>query len=123
MLLIFGVLLIVLGILSGAVILLAAVGLVAAPPGATLWLAFPGLSLGGFLLMAMLAQPAQVRTVTVVSSAILLLMAMVSIVVLVLSAASILPAPASTLSLWFVLINSVVFGSIGAASYGRNRTA
>jgi hypothetical protein len=122
MLLIFGLILIALGLLSGAVILLATVGLIAAAPGLTLWLTFPSLCIVGFLLMAMQAQPAQVRTVSVVSSALLLLMAVASIIVLVLSSASLLPAPASSASLWFVLIVGVALGSIGAASFGRSST-
>lgn len=120
MLLIFGVALIALGLLSGAVILLATMGLIAAVPGFTLWLTFPSLCIIGFLLLAMQAQPAQVRTVSVASSALLLLMALASIVVLVLSAASILPAPVSSASLWFVLVVGVLLGTIGAASFGRN---
>jgi hypothetical protein len=120
MLLIFGVVLIALGLLSGAVILLATMGLIAAVPGFTLWLTFPSLCIIGFLLLAMQAQPAQVRTVSVASSALLLLMSLASIVVLVLSAASILPAPASSASLWFVLVVGVLLGTVGAASFGRN---
>ena len=120
MLIIVGVILIALGLLSGTVLLLATVGLIAATPGFTLWLTFPSLCILGFVLLAMQAQPAQVRAVSVTSSALLLLLSMASIVVLVLSAASILPAPASSATLWFVLVVGGLLGTIGAAPFGRN---
>jgi hypothetical protein len=119
MLFIFGVVLIALGLLSGSVLLLANVGLMAATPGYTLWLTFPSLCIVGFVLLAMQAQPAQVRLVSVASSALLLLLALASIAVLVLSSASLLPEPTSSASLWFVLAVGVLLGSMGAASYGR----
>jgi hypothetical protein len=120
MLIIVGVILIALGLLSGAVLLLATVGLIAATPGLTLWLTFPSLCIVGFILMAMQAQPGQVRTVTVASSALLLLMALASIVVLVLSSASLIPLPSSSATLWFVLGVGALLGTCGAASFGRN---
>jgi hypothetical protein len=120
MLIIVGVILTALGLLSGAVLLLATVGLIAASPGFTLWLTFPSLCIVGFILLAMQAQPAQVRTVSVASSALLLLMALASIIVLVLSSASLMPAPASSATLWFVLGVGALLGTIGAASFGRN---
>jgi hypothetical protein len=119
MLYIVGIILIALGLLSGSVLVAAAVGLVAAEPGLTLWLTFPGLSIFGFVLLAMQAEPAQVRTVSVASSALLLVLAMASVIVLVLSAASLLQAPSGTAALWYVLVVGVVLGSFGAASYGR----
>ena len=119
MLIIAGVILIALGLLSGAVLLLATVGLIAATPGFTLWLTFPSLCVAGFILLAMQAQPAQVRTVSVASSALLLLMALASIVVLVLSSASLIPAPASWATLWYVLGVGALLGTFGAASFGR----
>jgi hypothetical protein len=50
-------------------------------------------------------------------------MALASIVVLVLSSASLIPAPASSAPLWFVLGVGALLGTFGAASFGRNDSA
>jgi hypothetical protein len=119
MLFIVGIILVALGLLSGGMLVAAATALVAAEPGLTLWLTFPGLSIAGFLLLAMQAEPAQVRTVSVASSALLLVLAMASVIVLVLSAASLLQAPSNSAALWYVLVVGVVLGALGAAPYGK----
>ena len=119
MLSIFGALLMALGLLSGIDLVLATLGLMPATAGLTLWLTFPALSILGFLMLAMQAHPAQVRTVTAASSAVFLLLALASVVALVLSAASLLPAPVSTAPLWYVLVVGVALGSVGAASFNR----
>jgi hypothetical protein len=119
MLFLFGLILLALGLLSGSALVLSTVGILAVTSGITLWLMFPLLSIVGYVMMAMQAEPAQVRTVSVTSSAVLLLLALASVVVLVLSAASLLPAPSSSASLWFVLVVGVALGSIGAATFGR----
>lgn len=119
MLLIAGLLLLALGLLSGAVLLLAPFGVLVTQAGYTLWATFPLLCLFGFSMLAMQARPPQVRLVSVVSSALLLALALASITALVLAAAALIPAPASTGSLWFVLVVGVLLGSVGAASYGR----
>lgn len=119
MLLIAGLLLLALGLLSGAVLVLAPFGVLVTQAGYTLWATFPLLCLFGFSMLAMQARPPQVRLVSVVSSALLLALALASITALVLAAAALIPAPASTGSLWFVLVVGVLLGSVGAASYGR----
>jgi hypothetical protein len=119
MLLIAGVLLLALGLLSGVVLVLAPFGVLGAEAGYTLWATFPLLCLFGFSMLATQARPAQVRLVSVVSSALLLALALASITALVLAAAALIPAPAGTGSLWFVLVVGMLLGSVGAASYGR----
>ena len=119
MLLIAGLLLLALGLLSGAVLVLAPFGVLVTQAGYTLWATFPLLCLFGFSMLAMQARPPQVRLVSVVSSSLLLALALASITALVLAAAALIPAPASTGSLWFVLVVGVLLGSVGAASYGR----
>jgi hypothetical protein len=123
MLLIAGLLLLALGLLSGVVLVLAPFGVLAAQAGVTLWATFPLLSLLGFSMLAMQAQPAQVRLVSVVSSALLLALALASITALVLASAALIPAPAGAGSLWFVLVIGVLLGSVGAAAYGRRAEA
>jgi hypothetical protein len=119
MLLIAGLLLLALGLLSGVVLVLAPFGVLGAEAGYTLWATCPLLCLFGFSMLATQARPAQVRLVSVVSSALLLALALASITALVLAAAALIPAPAGTGSLWFVLVVGMLLGSVGAASYGR----
>jgi hypothetical protein len=119
MLLLAGVLLLALGLLSGAALVLASFGILAAVPGFTLWVTFPLLCLAGFALVAVQAKPVLVRVVSLVSSGLLLVLALASIAALVLGAAALVPAPASSASLWFVLVVGGVLGSVGAASFGR----
>jgi hypothetical protein len=123
MLLFVGVLLLALGLLSGAALVLASFGLLAANTGFTLWVTFPLLCLLGFSFVAAQAGPALVRTVSLVASGLMLALALASITALVLGAASLSPAPASPAPLWFVLVVGVSLGSIGAASFGRRSDA
>jgi hypothetical protein len=119
MLMIVGVVLLGLGLLSGAVLVLASFAVLAAQPSLTLWACFPLLCLAGFSLVAMQARPALVRSISLACSALLLLLALASITALVLGAAALIRAPVSTSALWFVLGVGAVLGSIGAASFGR----
>jgi hypothetical protein len=79
MLLLAGVLLLALGLLSGAALVLASFGILAAVPGFTLWVTFPLLCLAGFALVAVQAKPVLVRVVSLVSSGLLLVLALASI--------------------------------------------
>lgn len=119
MLLAAGALLLALGLFSGAVLVLAPLGWIAADPHLTLWVTFPVLSLAGFAVFATHARDEHVRVVSLVGSAILLLLAMASIAAIVLSAASFVPALTSTAPLWYVLVIGFAIGSIGAASFRR----
>lgn len=119
MLVLVGVVLLALGLLSGAVLVLASLAVLAAEPGLTLWACFPSLCLAGFALVATQATPALLRSVSLAASALLLLLATASIAALVLGAAALVPTPASAASLWFVLVVGALLGSVGAASFGR----
>lgn len=119
MLIFVGVVLLAFGLLSGGALVVAALGLVAAEPGFTLWATFPLLCLLGFALVAGQAAPALVRSISLVASALLLVLALASVAGLVLGAAGFAPAPTAPSSLWFVLVVGVVLGSTGAASFGR----
>lgn len=119
MLVIAGVLVLALGLLAGAVLVLAPLGAVASEPGLLLWVLFPLLCLLGFTLFATQARPAQVRTITLASSALLLVLALASIAAIVLGAAGLIPPPANPAPLWFVLVVAGGLGATGAASFGR----
>jgi hypothetical protein len=123
MLLVAGVSLVLLGLVCGVALVLAALGLTAIVPGFTLWLMFPLLCVAGYLLFAVPAAPRAIRALTIASSAVMLLLAIACVGALVLGAAGIVPQPARTAELWYVLVVAGVLGSIGAASYGRGADA
>jgi hypothetical protein len=120
MLLVAGVSLVLLGLVCGVALVLATLGLVAIVPGFTLWLMFPLLCVAGYVLFAVPAPPRAIRALTIASSAVMLLLAIACVGALVLGAAGIVPQPARTAELWYVLVVAGVLGSIGAASYGRD---
>ena len=122
MLVFVGLVLLAFGLLSGGALVLAAVGAAAAAPGFTLWATFPLLCLLGFTFAATQVRPPLVRTISLATSALLLLLALASVAALVLGAAGLTPAPTAPGSLWFVLVVGVVLGSTGAASFGRPAT-
>lgn len=119
MVLVIGVLIIALGLVSGGALVLATFGVLSAEPGYTLWVTFPLLTLVGFTLIAAQAQMAAVRTISIVSSVILLLLALASVAGLVLGSAGLARIPGSTAPLWFVFAVGAMLGSVGAASFGR----
>ncbi|HEX6633406.1 MAG TPA: hypothetical protein VF038_05525 [Usitatibacter sp.] len=123
MLIVAGVSLVLLGLVSGVALFLAALGLIAIVPGFTLWLMFPLPCVAGYVLFAVPAPPRAIRALSIASSAVMLLLAVASVGALVLGAAGIVPQPQRTAELWYVLIVAGVLGSIGAASYGRGADA
>lgn len=121
MLLFAGVLLLALGLLSGAVLVLAPFGVAGAQAALTLWATFPVLSLAGFALAAVQGRADHVRLVSLVASGVLLALAMASITAIVLAAAKLIREPTTSAPLWFVLVVGLVLGSVGAASFRRAR--
>jgi len=122
MLFLAGGFLLALGLFCGLVLLLAPLGLTGGDPGLILWVMFPLLCLIGFAVIAMQARTAQVRTITLAASAVLLVLALASVAVIVLSAAAVIEPLANAAPLWFVLAVSAILGSFGAASFGRQPT-
>lgn len=119
MLLLTGIFLLALGLLSGGALVFGSFGGIDGGPGLTLWATFPILCIAGFAFVAVQARSAVVRQVSLVTSGLLLLLALSSIAALVLGAAAILPRPSTTAPLWFVLVVGAMLGSVGAASFGR----
>lgn len=115
-----GLLLLVLGILSGTILVLVPLGLTGATAGMTLWILFPVFTIGGFLLAAMPARSAALAWLTRGSGLVLLLLALVAGVALVLQGAGMLESRGDTFSLWYVLAIGLVLGSTGVASYRRD---
>ncbi len=111
MLLLAGIVLIVVGLLSGGALLAAPFGVLPASPGLALWIFFPTFIVLGYVLFVVAAGTAQVRTLSRVAAAILLALAIISAVVLFLVEASIARPASGTASLWYVLIVGVVLGT------------
>ena len=117
-----GLLLLALGVVSGGALVLAAFDVVQLQAAVTLWVTFPLLCVIGFALVGGHAPHERVRTTSLATSALLLLLAVASIAGLVLGAAGVVRAPAHTQALWYVLLVGMILGSIGGAAFSRPRT-
>ena len=118
-----GLLILALGILSGAILLLAPLGLIEATAGITLWVLFPLFTVGGYLLAASSAPDTSLPLLSRATGAVLLLLALVAGVVLVLQGGSIMEARASTISLWYVLVIGLLGGASGLAAHRKPQQA
>ncbi len=118
-LLIAGALLVALGLFAGGVLVAAPLGWTSATADGTLWVLFPLLSLTGFVLFIVGAKTAHVRGLAQIVSWSLLALALASAAALVLRAAALVSAEASSLSLWYVLVVAGILGVVGAATTGR----
>ena len=114
-----GLLILALGIFSGAILLLAPLGLIEATAGLTLWVFFPLFTVGGYLLAASSAPDTNLALLSRVTGAVLLLLALVAGVVLVLQGGSIMEARAGSVSLWYVLVIGLLGGASGLAAHRK----
>ena len=116
-----GGLLALLGILSGALLAAAPLGLVAAAPGLSLWLLFPILTLlGWFLLVVSDLDPARGFATKAVAAP-LLVIALLAVLGLVAAGAGLVPVNGltGTTPLWYVAIVGGFLGALGTAAYSR----
>ncbi|MGL4605185.1 MAG: hypothetical protein ACRCU9_13665 [Iodobacter sp.] len=116
-LLIFGSLLIVMGLLAGSVLLIAPLGIAEITPGIALWLLFPGFSIGGYILLIVATEIARLRVLSIFLSSLLLLLAAAAAAELLLCASTLLQPVGNTWGLWYVLVISGLLGVIGAGSF------
>jgi hypothetical protein len=123
MLLLVGVVILALGLLSGAVLVLASFGVGAVQAGYVLWGTFPVLCLLGFMLVAGNAPQPLLRTLSLSASGLLLLLALASLSGLVLGAAGLVSAPGDSPALWYVLLVGLGLGGLGAAAFNRTAPA
>jgi hypothetical protein len=119
MLFIAGLLILALGLFSGAVLLLAPLGLIEATAGMTLWVLFPLFTVGGYLLAASAAPDSSLPMLSRATGAVLLLLALVAGVVLVLQGGSLMEAKGGSVSLWYVLIIGLLGGASGLAAHRK----
>lgn len=113
MLLAFGALMVLLGLLSGGVLLSTAAGFSSLQPGWTALIAFPGLILLGYGLFVIPANEGPIQLLTKVSGALCLLLGKLAIAVLVLRSLGMLSFEGGTLTLWWVFACSLVLGPLG----------
>jgi len=113
--LIAGVVFMVLGLLSGLLVVLAPFGLGTPAPSTITWALFPLLTLIGYLLVAMASRVPAVLQVTRAASGGLLLLALGAAVGLFGVGTSLIPEAAGSDGLWFVLAVGLVVGTAGLA--------
>ena len=116
-----GGLLAALGILAGALLAAAPLGLVAAEPGLALWILFPLLTMvGWFLLVVSDVDPLRGTATRFVATP-LLVLALLAAVGLVAAGAGLVAVhgAAGTMSLCYVLVVGGVLGATGTAAYSR----
>jgi len=123
MLFIAGLIILALGIFSGAILLLAPLGLIEATAGLTLWVLFPLFTVGGYLLAASAAPDTALPTLSRATGAVLLLLALVAGVVLVLQGGSLMEARVGGASLWYVLVIGLLGGASGLAAHRKPQQA
>lgn len=116
MLLAGGLILLALGIFSGAVLVLAPLGLIDAATGLALWILFPAFTIGGYFLAAAPAENRNLPLLSRVTGVILLGLALAAGIALVMQGASMIEAKSGTFSLWYVLVIGLLLGISGLAA-------
>lgn len=111
----------VLGILAGALLVGAPLGLFAAAPGLSLWILFPLLTLLGYFLLVVSDVDPLRGTSTRLVAIPLLVVALLGAAGLVAVGAGLLPVrgPTGTAPLWYVMVVAGVLGALGTAAYSR----
>mgnify|MGYP001241862157 CR=1 FL=1 len=109
----FGGLMVLLGLLGGGVLLASAAGWSQLQPGWTAWLAFPGLTMLGYGLFAAASGDGPSALLARAFGALCTLLGMVAIAVLVLRSLGLLAFEGGTLTLWWVFGCSLVLGPMG----------
>jgi hypothetical protein len=115
-----GLLLVVAGTLAGAVLVLAPFGGLGFAPNVGTWLLFPLGILGGFVLMALGSRTESLAVISRAAGGILLALAASAAIALVLPALGAATLSGSVLSLWFVLILAMIFGTLFLVTTGKH---
>lgn len=115
-----GIVLLLLGLLCGALLTLGALGLVDVEPGLTLWILFPLFGIGGYFLAASAGSDDKARMLTRASGIVHALLGLAAAVGLVLQAANLFQSR-GTLTLWYVLVVGLVLGVSGLAANRPDR--
>jgi hypothetical protein len=117
-----GGILVVLGLLSGVLLVLAPLGVTGAEPGYITWGMFPVLSTLGYVFIATGASGATVAVLSRVMGGITLLLAVAAIVLLFTADNGLITLTSSTKPLWYALGLGIVFGAAGLSVGARVHT-
>jgi hypothetical protein len=122
MLMICGAVLLVLGLVSGALLAASPFGLGPAQPELVTWLLFPAFTLIGYAFLILPARTSQVILVTRICGGALMLLATAAAVGLFAASTGFAAPSGSTLVLWYVLVVGLLLGPAGLAvkSEGKN---
>jgi hypothetical protein len=110
-----GLVLMVLGVASGLVLVLAPFQVGPAIPGITTWILFPGFTLVGYILFAVEARTAWVVGASRYAGAALVALALAAAIALFAVGNGMIGAGVSTTTLWYVLALGTVMGVAGLA--------
>ena len=116
-----GGLLAALGVLAGALLVGAPLGLVAAPPGLSLWILFPVLTLLGWFMLVVSGLDPLRGTATRSVAIPLFVLALLAVLGLVAAGAGLVAVNGltGTAPLWYVAVVGGFLGALGTAAYSR----
>ena len=110
-----GIILMLLGVASGLILLLAPFDIGPAIPGITTWILFPGFTLVGYILFAVEARTKWVVGASRVAGGVLLALALVAAIALFAVGNGLIAPSVATLSLWYVLTLGAIMGATALA--------
>ncbi|GEM_PF-3900905 len=119
MLLIAGLVLMLLGLISGAGIVASSIGMLSVTHDLTLWIMFPAGSFLGLILAALGSRTSAITMLMRLSGALMLILALGSIAVLVLGSMGLLPEPRTFAPLWYVFGVGLFAGASGFLASAR----
>ncbi|MBZ0250652.1 MAG: hypothetical protein K8F93_13435 [Burkholderiales bacterium] len=123
MLLIAGLILLALGLFSGAFLVLIPLGLVNGSAGLTLWILFPAFTIAGYLMAAIPTEKTALPMLSKVTGALLIVLALISAAGLVMQGSSVIEAKGDSFSLWYVLVLGILLGAAGIGAHRRDAPA
>jgi hypothetical protein len=110
-----GGLLLVLGLVSGAFLLLAPFGVGPASPGVATWILFPGFTVVGYILFAASARIAIISMASKIAGALLLLLAVGAAAALFAASNGLFKSTVDPLEFWYVMAVGLLLGASGFA--------
>jgi hypothetical protein len=105
-----GLVLIALGLISGAALVASAIGWVTLTHSVTLWVMFPFGTAFGLLIAALGSRARSLPALLKTTGSVLLLFSLVAVATLVLASAGFFPTPQGTAALWYVFGVGMIIG-------------